>query len=110
MCKKHVNLPKTEGILISRGKVKFWWTKIGKIFGKRYNLGNFPRSQKSFRKQGGSETGGNVSLPQGGWTPLAYRAYDSQCILLYDWDVIDAKVLGSFREFLVPKHEPRKYT
>jgi len=43
------------------------------IFLEKVKLGKFSmKSGNFFGNRGKSETGGNASLPQGGWTPLIY--------------------------------------
>jgi len=54
-----------------KGHKEFWRKKIG-FFLKRPNRENFGRSKRNFSEIGGNmKQGGNASLPQEGWTPLA---------------------------------------
>jgi len=70
--------------------------KIERIFWKRSNWGNFPRSPKISSGIGGNLKWGNASFPQGGWTPLPILCYTHHCIsftnrklksleLLHEW-------------------------
>jgi len=43
----------------------------GTFFREKVKFLKFSESQKIFENRGKSETGGNASWPQGGWTPLA---------------------------------------
>jgi len=44
---------------------------LNKFFGEKVKFGKFPTESEKFSEIGRkSETGGNASLPQGGWTPL----------------------------------------
>ena len=46
--------------------------KIEKIFGKRVKFGKFSTESENFSEtEGNLKQGGNASLPQRGWTPLA---------------------------------------
>jgi len=56
--------PKEEGKCTETAEenVKFW--------GEMVKVGKFSTESDKFSEIGGSETGGNASLPQGGWTPL----------------------------------------
>jgi len=60
-----------------QGPHKFWRMKIEKL---KKNVGKgeigktFHWVWKVFGDRGKSETGGNASLPQRGWTPLAWRS------------------------------------
>jgi len=57
--------------MTQKGRQKFWRMKIDTFFGKVKS-----GCPKNFSETGGnlkqreSETGGNASLPQGGWPPL----------------------------------------
>jgi len=47
-----------------------------KFFLEKVKLGKFPTNMRNFWEKGRkSETGGNASLPQGGWTPLSLGKY-----------------------------------
>jgi len=65
-----------------------------KIFPEKGKLGKFSRTQKFFLEiRGKSKTGGNASLPQRGWTPLALRhCFERSNELSTPAGTIDSKV------------------